>query len=282
MRKLVGFIRLPGVTKLRWVDSPAALLADPIGSAISGSTFVLWVQSPERLGAMHVGSYDARDAETITALFPLFDHPALAPQYDILHDLGDLRSLDTQMFAFFEKFLRGWIDVLVRRVRRVAAVRPEGLIGGALAGLFHDWVAPRLAAQLCDDRSAAYAWLGLADAEVGELEAARDAIAGPTTLRRVRDAIEQELEGASLASLATRLGVGTRTLQRQLQLLGTSFRDEVARVRIEVAKRRLLDTDDKVAAIARTVGFASNASFSAAFLKVVGVPPSMFRVRRAS
>jgi len=267
---------------LRHVASPAEFLADPIGAAISGATFVLWVQTPERLGAIHLGAYEPRDAGTIAALFPLFDHPSLAPRYDILHDLGDLTAFDANMFGFFEGFLAAWIDVLERRVRRVAAVRPSGIVGGALAGLFHDWVASRLDARLCDDRREAYAWLELAGAEIAQLEAAREAIAEPPALRRVHDAIEQELESATLRSVALRLGMGARTLQRQLQHLGTSFRDEVGRVRIEAAKRKLLDTDDKVASIARTVGFASNASFSTAFLKLVGLRPSVFRVRRAS
>jgi AraC-like DNA-binding protein len=272
----------PGAAGLRRADTAAAFLADPIGSSIAGHTFVIWSQTRERIGAAHKGGYDPGDASTILSLFPIFAHPQLAPRYDILHDLSDITSFEPEGFQFFDAFMREWIDYLALRVRRVAVVAPSGLPGAAFTGMFHTWLAPRLDARLCESRAEAYSWLAMSAAEAAQIDAQREALAGPTTLRRLREAIACQLGTPSLSTVAKQLGRGVRTLQRELAGLGTSFRDEVLQVRIATAKARLLACNDKVECIARAVGFASTAAFSASFHKVVGLAPTAFRARNAS
>ena len=80
-----------------------------------------------------------------------------------------------------------------------------------------------------------------------------------------------------LANVAESLRVSSRTLQRKLELTGHDFgrlRDEVLR---ELACDLLSNTDDSVSRISRTLGYADPASFTFAFKRWRGMPPSAYR-----
>jgi LacI family transcriptional regulator len=75
-----------------------------------------------------------------------------------------------------------------------------------------------------------------------------------------------------------RLAVARRTLeQRFIRLMGRTPAAEIRRVRIEVAKRLLIESDKSVAQVARASGFSQQDLFSRTFRRSVGVPPSDFR-----
>jgi transcriptional regulator GlxA family with amidase domain len=84
--------------------------------------------------------------------------------------------------------------------------------------------------------------------------------------------------GLTLAHVAARAGLSTRTLNRR-------FRDETGRtpmqwvnaVRIRRAQELLQDTDHGVDRIAHLVGFASPAQFRLQFKRHSGVPPQEYR-----
>ncbi|MEW6583632.1 MAG: AraC family transcriptional regulator [Actinomycetota bacterium] len=67
--------------------------------------------------------------------------------------------------------------------------------------------------------------------------------------------------------------------------LARRFREEVGepplayltRWRVDLAARRLRETDDGVAAIARSLGYTSEFAFSRAFARIRGVPPGAYR-----
>ena len=78
--------------------------------------------------------------------------------------------------------------------------------------------------------------------------------------------------------LAARLGVSRTVLYRMVkQTHGSSPAKIVEHVRMGVARRLLTRTRHSIAEIADEVGYANAFSFSAAFKRVVGVPPSAFR-----
>jgi AraC-like DNA-binding protein len=89
---------------------------------------------------------------------------------------------------------------------------------------------------------------------------------------------------ASLATLATRLGVTTHHLSQSLnQHRGTTLTDYLAVWRVEEAKRQLLDpARDAVTidAIAESSGFGSRSAFYNAFKRIEGVTPREMRKRR--
>lgn len=79
------------------------------------------------------------------------------------------------------------------------------------------------------------------------------------------------------SDVARQLHVSERTLQRQLESEGTTFKSVRDDVRTELSRALLSDRSMKVEAIARSVGYAEVASFSKAFARWSGGPPSTFR-----
>jgi AraC-like DNA-binding protein len=82
-----------------------------------------------------------------------------------------------------------------------------------------------------------------------------------------------------LDAMAAHLRVSARTLQRRLAQVGTSFQAELARARVKAAQGMLLSGDDKISAVAREVGFATQAHFTRVFRELTGLPPGEWRAR---
>ncbi len=84
----------------------------------------------------------------------------------------------------------------------------------------------------------------------------------------------------SLATLATRLGVGERTLQRALGEQGLTYQRLIDRMREEHAVRELEAGALSMQEIAFSVGFNGPAAFTRAFKRWRGVSPTEFRRAR--
>jgi AraC-like DNA-binding protein len=65
-----------------------------------------------------------------------------------------------------------------------------------------------------------------------------------------------------------------------MKFVGTPPMQYLANWRMQIAANRLLGTTDSVAVVANGVGYDSEAAFSRAFKKVVGIPPSVWRRNR--
>lgn len=81
----------------------------------------------------------------------------------------------------------------------------------------------------------------------------------------------------SVAAVAGRLNLSTRTLQRRLHQLGTSFQEQLAGVRRTTASRLLDATDLDAVAISMLVGFAEPNSFARAFRHWERTTPTRWR-----
>ena len=80
------------------------------------------------------------------------------------------------------------------------------------------------------------------------------------------------------STVASEMGISLRKLNRMARhALGHSVIDEITRLRIEKAKRLMLDTDDKLAAIAAAAGFCNASYFSKVFRAIVGQSPRQWR-----
>jgi LacI family transcriptional regulator len=98
----------------------------------------------------------------------------------------------------------------------------------------------------------------------------------------VREALEMIRVSAPsrihVSDVVRKLSVARRTLeQRFVQSVGRTPAAEIRRVRIEEAKRLLVETDQSIAAVARAAGFSQQDLFSRTFRRSVGMPPSEFR-----
>ena len=87
-----------------------------------------------------------------------------------------------------------------------------------------------------------------------------------------------------LAGFARMLGYSKDYTGRLVrESTGRTFQDLTGTLRMGIAASRLLDTDDTVASIARTVGYDNRSGFHKRFLSVYGLTPSeyrsMFRMR---
>ena len=102
---------------------------------------------------------------------------------------------------------------------------------------------------------------------------------------RVAHAINQMLMAGlppDRATVARRLHMSVRTLQRLLEEESTTFKLVRDEVRAELSHTLLSDRGLKVATIARSLGYAEVASFSKAFTRWSGHSPSRYRAMAAT
>jgi AraC-like DNA-binding protein len=95
----------------------------------------------------------------------------------------------------------------------------------------------------------------------------------------VRSAIAASLRrgGATLPRAALQLGISTRSLQRRVADMGTSYSELVAEVRIDTACHLLAESDQRLAEIAARLGFAGASSFSRTFKRLMRIQPAVYR-----
>ena len=96
---------------------------------------------------------------------------------------------------------------------------------------------------------------------------------------RVRTAIEQGLgegSGVELADVAKRLGLGARTLQRNLQRDGASYADVLDAVRRDFALKTLEAGSAAASDLAYTLGFSQPSAFFRAFKRWTNTTPALW------
>ncbi|TVP55661.1 MAG: AraC family transcriptional regulator [Halomonadaceae bacterium] len=84
-------------------------------------------------------------------------------------------------------------------------------------------------------------------------------------------------QAPELAKVADAMGISTRTLQRQLAQAGTSFLQEVAAVRCEIAERYLRETKLGLVDIALLLGYSEHSAFTRSFIRWTGSTPMEYR-----
>ncbi len=86
----------------------------------------------------------------------------------------------------------------------------------------------------------------------------------------------------TVQSVAAKLGMGVRTLQRRLREVDTQFKDLVEDARQVVSVRYLQDTDVPLTEIAFLTGYSEVSAFTRAFRRWKGTTPIEFRRRRGA
>jgi AraC-like DNA-binding protein len=81
-------------------------------------------------------------------------------------------------------------------------------------------------------------------------------------------------------TIARRLGVSSRTLQRRLAAAGQSYQDLLDTVRRETAEKCIASSALPIAEVAYLVGYSEPAAFHRAFKRWTGVTPQVFRQRQ--
>lgn len=95
--------------------------------------------------------------------------------------------------------------------------------------------------------------------------------------------VDHAADDLSVGALAKRAGYSERHLTRLfLDDVGETPARYVQRVRVDIARRRLEESDDAVDAVATTAGFGSAETLRRVFVRAVGVSPSQYRTRFAT
>jgi AraC-like DNA-binding protein len=259
----------------------------PVSRYVAGDSFVHFCAAPHLWGVILWGRPDRDQAVELGRSLVLELAPPAVPHVSIF-DASRLEGAEPAAFGAAGRYLADFGDALGRYVRRLALVRPAGMNGAIVSGAFE--VLPRpFPVAVWDDAADAMEWLARDQdperdaswpADGAALIAAIHAeAAAPPVLSALRAFLDDHLEGASLAAAARAIGVSERTLQRKLNASRTTFTDELSDARIRAAKRRLIDGDAPLTAIAFDVGCASLQHFSALFRRRVGESPSDYRRR---
>ncbi|GMV20075.1 MAG: HTH-type transcriptional regulator VirS [Acidimicrobiia bacterium] len=98
---------------------------------------------------------------------------------------------------------------------------------------------------------------------------------------RVTQAIVDELEGGdpTLATVARRLAMSPRTLQRRLDDEGTSFAEVLDRTRQQIAKSYVADRGLALTEVAFLLGFSEPSAFTRAWQRWFGQSPRAYRAQ---
>lgn len=111
----------------------------------------------------------------------------------------------------------------------------------------------------------------------------------PSAARALRDKVKEvslELIGggreiATVEKVARRLGLSSRSLQRELEAHDTSFRAILDDCRAFLSQRYLLTADLDVSEVAARLGFSDGRTFARAFRRWTGQSPGAFRSARS-
>ncbi len=94
-------------------------------------------------------------------------------------------------------------------------------------------------------------------------------------LNHIRENLDRQLHVDELADIAE---LSSYQLDSRVRsLFGVSTSQYIGRMRIELACRKLLRSDEPITDLAKTCGYSDASSFTRQFRKMVGMTPSSFR-----
>ncbi len=240
-------------------------------------SFLFWGTTRGLGGHAIWGCPDADDASRFVAVLEYaMSKPDVHPRA-LVADLRELVYVDPGAFACLREHVARHRRRIERLRFRAAILRPDGLVGSVVAGFYA--VAPRAGErQTFRDVDRALGWLGHASARdvFDEVDRARMQRCGAAPLvSRLRRLLHGTM-GLTVAAAGAALGVSARSLQRELRQQGVSFRALRDEVRLARALE-LLRLDEKLGAVATTLGFSTPQHFATWFRRHTGESPSTWR-----
>jgi len=261
------------------------LARDPVGKYVAGEKFVHFCATPKLWGVILWGRPEQADALLLGRSLVLELNAPAEPHASLI-DATRLEGADVAAFHALERYLTRFAEPLSRQVLRLALMRPPGLGGAMVTGVYE--VVPRpYPVGVFDTSKDAIAWLR-EGSDLGDFPASlADELARihgevtetPALLGQLRTVLDGHLRGLSIAEAARALGVSERTLQRRLTESGTSFSSELGQARVRAALNLLRESDASLTTIALEVGCASLQHFNALFRSRIGESPSAWRKR---
>lgn len=252
----------------------------PVGRYLWGPTYVVWFFSATLQGIMF---WDRPEEEHIQRVVTALDSELRwgVGAHASLIDLRHVTAIDHGGFTTLLAWNQARREALAQVITRQAFVRPDGLVGAAVAG-FPAVLRPDYPIEVFTDPVTALRWLDVEEqigiiAELDDIHAT--ASGGSTFVAALRAHLERE-PSAPLPDTAQIFGLSARNLQRKLTEAHTTYQFEQNAARVRRAKMLLLETNYDVKRIAFEVGCASLQNFSALFHKSMGESPSHWRSRQ--
>lgn len=251
--------------------SPEAFFADPHDGYVSGDHYVAWCHGNEVLGSIVWGTVPADELRFLLSLWQL--DARMRQNFEAVSDVLALEGLALEGFGE----VAGAYDRAgeLRHLRRHALVCAPH-VADTMRQVFFPRFRVRYEEAVFATATDAFAWLKHPAAN-----AIRDEVTQLVTRARQGDVRTElaaycraHLQDATIAGAAEALARPMRTLQRELEVLGTSFREELSATRIAVAHELLTTTTRALRDIATEVGCASPSHLSSLYRKLRGVRPS--------
>jgi AraC-like DNA-binding protein len=256
-------------------------LAAPEGRYFRGRRFITYAWSPTLIGYTTWGRPDADDCRQLLKSCEIGIRPD-CERHRFLVDVRSLELIDPITFGLFLDYTRTHREILAQKIIRQAQLRPDGVIGAIIAG-FSQLARLPYPEKVFGDAEAALEWLGVERLEgidlLAEITALRtDAFDAYPIVGRLR--LQLDAAGpVPIAEGARRLGLSTRSLQRELRNAGTTYREELTSFRIRRGQELLGSSDRNLEWIAAEVGFSSLQHFATAFRRATGATPTAWRAR---
>jgi AraC-like DNA-binding protein len=253
----------------------------PVGCCVALRRTLAFCAEPGLWGFSAWSAPSCDDIEQLVSFIALDLAPCVAPHATLV-DMRALEAGDLSTFAPLIRHAASHHDIATTKVTRMAVVRPDGLLGMTVAGFFQVVPVP-YPVQIFTDFYEAAGWadvrphLGAAlDAQLQDMRRAAP------SLGELRSWLDTHITDATLGSAARALARSRRSLQRDLQLSGSSFRAELLDARVRQAKNLLVRTEASLTEIAHDVGCTSLQHFSIMFRARTGETPSRWRDRQRS
>jgi AraC-like DNA-binding protein len=256
----------------------ASFVESPIDRFVARRCFCFWQLGTNTKGLIAWGDPTADDALEMTRAFEVGareDEPHVS-----LVDMRSLRTIDVAAFEVIMRYMAERQEVFARTVRRQALVHGTGAIGAAVAG-FYQVVQPAYPVESLPDVNHAIEWLAppapeVVRALVTDLRLRHIDVA--PVVSRLRAVLSSSGHIMSLPEAARALGTSRRSLQRDLDLTGSSFREEVARYRLARAEQLLAGSNMPLKSVAAAIELAPS-RLTALFRQHHGVSPAAWRAR---
>jgi AraC-like DNA-binding protein len=244
----------------------------------------MWCYSPDLQGGSLWGTLDERTIREWFEAGCFTEHRSIATPRRRLTDFSGVERVDSEGIAGFLASVRERMPMWWRGLERQAMVVPGGFEGMTVAGAL-TMSGVQHALRVVRDPADAIAFLehpgaAIAHAAVAQLVAAYRG--SPAIQARLRAHLARNLNTATIESSAMAIGMSTRTLQRELQRLRTSFSEQLRQVRIATAERLLVHSDLKIETIATQVGLGTASRMSAALRRDLQMTASELRALRAA